>query len=573
MIDKKRKTLGSLIAIALIVLIGFIIVDIRKQGVYDSVMKLNHGWTLIFRGDTTEVESIEKYMIPQKIVRGDSVILRRTLTKDIPENPVLRFKTYQIFVEAFRDGNKLYSNGESNYYEHGLVGNGVHFVYLGATSFEGRTLDIKFHFSENDAWNGLPSFEVLPANYAYGDFYARYSLALVVGLFLLLFGILALFLSAGMIFYGMNFFQIMMIGFLSVCLGIWTLCFTKLFQLFSFNFAFNTCVEYISLYLSPTPLCLLLLHMRYKKISNTRWWGLVVVTGLDVLIFVVTTILNFTHIVHFPQTLWIFHSYVVLCIIYLFASEISNKDRLDTPTKILTAGVSTISAFAILELMRFNLMTYFHLDHTILGITWLPIGTLSFVILLVISYIVYIYRLFSAKAEKDILSVIAYKDSLTGIFNRAKCQQIFGILDKTNSDYAIVSIDLNGLKHTNDHYGHNEGDRLIKTFATVFHNAFEGIGTTIRMGGDEFLAVVRNEHMAEVDATIAKMAELQKTQRADLPIPLEAAFGTAYKHELFKDGNAYSERKARIKAEDVYRLADERMYAMKAKMKSEFVRR
>ena len=70
-----------------------------------------------------------------------------------------------------------------------------------------------------------------------------------------------------------------------------------------------------------------------------------------------------------------------------------------------------------------------------------------------------------------------------------------------------------------------------------------------------------------------KMAELQKTQRADLPIPLEAAFGTAYKHELFKDGNAYSERKARIKAEDVYRLADERMYAMKAKMKSEFVRR
>ena len=573
MIDKKRKTLGSLIAIALIVLIGFIIVDIRKQGVYDSVMKLNHGWTLIFHGDTTEVESTEKFAIPDKIVRGDSLILRQTLTKEIPDNPVLRFKTYQTFVEAFRDGNRLYSNGESDYHNHGLVGSGVHFVYLGTTALEGKTLDIKFHFSENNAWNVLPSFEVLPANYAFGDFYARYSPALVIGLFLLLFGILVLFLSTGMVFYGMKFFQIMMIGFLSVCLGIWTLCFTKLFQLFSFNFTFNSCLEYISLYLAPIPLCLLLLHMRYKKISTKRWWGLVVVTSLDALIFVVTTILNFTHILHYPQTLWVFHSYVVLCILYLFASEISNKNRLDTPTKILTAGVSTFSAFAILELVRYNLMVYFHLDNTILGITWLPLGTLTFVILLVISYIVYMYRLFSAKAEKDILSIIAYKDSLTGIFNRAKCQQIFGILDKTKSDYAIVSIDLNGLKHTNDHYGHNEGDRLIKTFATVFHNAFEGIGTTIRMGGDEFLAVVRNEHMAEVDATIAKMAELQKTQRADLPIPLEAAFGTAYKHELFKDGNAYSERKARIKAEDVYRLADERMYAMKAKMKSEFVRR
>ena len=573
MTDKNRKTLGSLIAMTLIVLIGFVVVDIRKQGVYDSVIKLNHGWTLIFRGDTTEVESIEKYMIPQKIVRGDSVILRRTLTKDIPDNPVLRFKTYQIFVEAFRDGNKLYSNGESNYYEHGLVGNGVHFVYLGATSLEGKTLDIKFHFSENDAWNGLPSFEVLPANYAYGDFYARYSMALVVGLFLLLFGILALFLSAGMIFYGMNFFQIMMIGFLSVCLGIWTLCFTKLFQLFSFNFTFNTCVEYISLYLSPTPLCLLLLHMRYKKISNTRWWGLVVVTALDVLIIVVTTILNFTHTVHFPQTLWVFHAYVVLCIIYLFASEISNKDRLDTPTKILTAGVSTISAFAILELVRFNLMTYFHLDHTILGITWLPIGTLSFVILLVISYIVYIYRLFSAKAEKDVLSIIAYKDSLTELYNRAKCQQIFDILDSATADYAIVSIDINGLKLVNDKYGHNEGDKFIKAFATSFRDAFAGIGTSIRMGGDEFLAVVRNEHIGEIDATLAKMNELQRKLCNELPIPLESAYGIAYKHELLKDNEVSPEGKVRVRAEKVYQMADERMYAMKFKMKSELVRR
>lgn len=575
MMEKKKKILACMMAMVLIVLIGFVIVDIRKQGVYDSVIKLNQGWTLIFHGDTTEVESTEKYVIPQKIDRGDSLILRRTLTKDIPDNPVLRFKTYQTYVEAFRDGSRLYSNGEENYYKGNIVGSGVHFVYFGAVAqaFQGRTLDIKFHFSENDAWNVLPSFEVLPANYAYGDFYARYSLALVVGLFLLLFGILALFLSTGMIFFGMKFFQIMIIGFLSVCLGIWTLCYTKLFQLFSFNFAFNTCIEYISLYIAPLPLYLLLLHMRYKKISKARWWGLVVVASLDVLIFIVTTILNYTHIVHYPQTLWIFHSYVVLCIIYLFISEISNKNRLDPPTKILTAGVSSFAAFAILELVRFNLMTYLHLEHTILGITWLPIGTLTFVILLVISYIVYMFRLMSTKAEKDALSVIAYKDSLTGIFNRAKCQQIFDILDKTSLDFAIISIDMNGLKHVNDRYGHNAGDQLIKAFATAFHEAFTGIGTTIRMGGDEFLAIVRKEHLEEVDATLTKMAELQKKHGKGLPIPLEAALGTAYRHELLKEETTETEEKAPPKAEDVYRLADKRMYDMKSNMKSKLVRR
>ena len=573
MIEKKRKILGSLIAMLLIVLIGFAIVDVRQKGVFDSVIKLNDGWTLIFHGDTTDVKSTEKFAIPEKIVRGDSLILRRTLSKDIPDNPVLRFKTYQTFVEAFRDGNRLYSNGESDYYNHGLVGSGVHFVYLGTTAFEGKTLDIKFHFSENNAWNVLPTFEVLPTNYAFGDFYARYSPALVVGLFLLLFGILMLFLSAGMVFYGMKFFQIMMIGFLSVCLGIWTLCFTKLFQLFSFNFTFNSCLEYISLYLAPIPLCLLLLHMRYKKISKKRWWGLVVVASLDALIFVVTTILNFTHILHYPQTLWIFHAYVVLCILYLFASEISNKNRLDTPTKILTAGVSTFSAFAILELVRYKLMLYFHLDNTILGITWLPLGTLTFVILLVISYIVYMYRLISAKAETDVLSIIAYKDSLTELYNRAKCQQIFEILDNATADFAIVCIDINGLKLVNDKYGHNEGDRLIKVFASIFQNAFAGIGTCIRMGGDEFLAIVRYEHIDEIETTLATMAEFQKKQRENLPIPLEAAYGIAYRHELLNNDVISTEGNVRVRAEKIYQMADERMYAMKFKMKSELVRR
>ena len=571
--DKTRKIIACVMAMLLIILIGFAVVDIRKQGVYDSVIKLNQGWTLIFHGDTTEVASTEKYAIPEKIVRGDTLILRRTLTRDIPDNPVLRFKTYQTFVEAFRDGSRLYSNGESNFNSNDIVGSGHHFVYLGANAFEGKTLDLKFHFSENDAWNVLPSFEILPANYAYGDFYARYSLALVVGLFLLLFGILALFLSTGMIFYGMKFFQILMIGCLSVCLGIWTLCYTKLFQLFSFNFAFNTCLEYISLYLSPLPLCLLLLHMRYKKISKVRWWGLVIVAGIDVVIFLVTTILNFTHIVHFPQTLWIFHSYVVLCIIYLFASEISNINRLDAPTKILTAGVSTFGAFAILELLRYNLVMRFHLEHTALGITWLPIGTLTFVILLVVSYIVYMFRLMSAKAEKDALSIIAYRDSLTGIYNRAKCQQIFDILDNAEIDFAIISIDMNGLKHVNDHYGHNEGDRLIKAFATSFHEAFTGIGTSIRMGGDEFLAIVRIEHLSEVESTVAKMVELQKKHSENLPIPLEAAYGIAYRHEIVETKATNASEKTLVATEKVYQLADERMYAMKAKMKSELARR
>ena len=559
-------------AVALVVIISIIVVALRKQGVYDSTIPLNHGWTLIFHGDTTEIESTEKYAIAERIVRGDSLILRRKLTAEIPQTPVLRFKTYQTFIEAYRDGKKIYTNSESNYRNHDLVGSGIHFVYLGISLVKDRTLELKFFFSENDAWNVLPSFQILPAKYAYNDYYARHSISLVVGLFLSLFGILALFLSAGMLFYKMKFFQLMMIGFLSICLGVWTLCFTKLFQLFSYDFTLNTNIEYAALYISPLPLYLLLLHMRYKQISKTLWSGLIIVASLDILIFTVTTILNFTDIVHYPQTLWVFHAYVILCVVYLFVAIISNKHIFDTPTRILTAGIFTFGTFAILELVRYHVMTSFHLEHTILGITWLPAGTLAFVILLVMSYIVYMYRLMSAKTEKDVLKEIAYRDSLTGIYNRAKSQRIFSSLNSTSADFAFVSIDMNGLKLINDRYGHNEGDRQLKAFATAFHDAFAEVGTTIRLGGDEFLAIVRHEHIAEVDTALAKMAELQKELSANLLTPLEAAYGVAYRHELSKDKNAHSKEMAQVEPEKVYQLADERMYAMKSVMKSTLVR-
>ena len=101
MTDNHRKIFACIGVAVLAVLITVFVLDIRKQGVYDSVIKLNHGWTLIFHGDTTEVESTDKYAISGKTVRGDSLILRRTLTKDIPDNPVLRFKNLSDLCRSF----------------------------------------------------------------------------------------------------------------------------------------------------------------------------------------------------------------------------------------------------------------------------------------------------------------------------------------------------------------------------------------------------------------------------------------------------------------------------------------
>ena len=66
--------------------------------------------------------------------------------------------------------------------------------------------------------------------------------------------------------------------------------------------------------------------------------------------------------------------------------------------------------------------------------------------------------------------------------------------------------------------------------------------------------------------------ELQKTSSANLPVPLEVAYGIAFKHEFLKYSFSVAEEKG-VDAEKVYHLADERMYAMKSSMKSKLTRK
>ena len=85
------------------------------------------------------------------------------------------------------------------------------------------------------------------------------------------------------------------------------------------------------------------------------------------------------------------------------------------------------------------------------------------------------------------------------------------------------------------------------------------------------MAIVRSEHVADVNDAVKKMTDLQKASGENLPEPLDVAYGVAYKHEFLKNGFSMAEE-IHIDAEKVYHLADERMYAMKAKMKSKLAR-
>ena len=89
---------------------------------------------------------------------------------------------------------------------------------------------------------------------------------------------------------------------------------------------------------------------------------------------------------------------------------------------------------------------------------------------------------------------ISVLDYLTGIFNR---RGFFSELDhRINLPFnkgrhlTVFSIDMDGLKHINDCYGHAQGDFAIQCLAGAIHHIVNRNGICARYGGDEFACAI-----------------------------------------------------------------------------------
>ena len=564
-IHKQYLWVTSVSAVVLLLLFVVFLGAVRSNGVAPRNVRFDRGWTVTYKGEKTEVESLVNYTFPKKLKSGDSLILEGEIPPKLLLHSVFRFRTAHSSVEVFENGKSVYEYGKNRIFP----GCGYHYVHL--NHGEHQKLKVVLVEKVDNRKISLSKFELLPEEYALSDYSSRHIFALVIGIFLVLFGVLAVLIGAVLRIYGVDYFRLLMIGLLSFTFGTWTMCYTKLIQVVSYNLTLNTTLEYICLYFAPIPFTLLLWNMQRVRLGRSKTLVMKFLVCYEVVFLLVTSVLHFTGVFFYPKSLAFFHVVVFAGLAYFVFSGILYNRKMDESGKILSRGVLFFVVMVVADLLRFNFARYIPAENPLLESSWIPLGTLGFVLLLVQSYIVYLIYILEDRAEKGALATMAYLDALTGLYNRAKCQQIFEILDKSFGDYAFVSIDMNGLKEVNDNHGHNEGDRLIKTFAEVFREAFKGVGTTIRVGGDEFLAIVRSEHVADVGTAISKMTELQKTSSVKLPVPLEVAYGIAFKHEFLKYSFSVAEEKG-VDAEKVYRLADERMYAMKSSMKSKLAR-
>jgi diguanylate cyclase (GGDEF)-like protein len=126
------------------------------------------------------------------------------------------------------------------------------------------------------------------------------------------------------------------------------------------------------------------------------------------------------------------------------------------------------------------------------------------------------------------LYVNVYKrDALTGLLNRHSFYLRGESLAK--SPFAVVSIDLNGLKALNDSQGHQEGDLALCTLANACLSAGKKDFVLYRTGGDEFVALGKGASIESAEAFVAQ------TKRNLAKTPYMASFGCAVSdgHESF----------------------------------------
>ncbi|MGN0598423.1 MAG: GGDEF domain-containing protein [Oscillospiraceae bacterium] len=156
------------------------------------------------------------------------------------------------------------------------------------------------------------------------------------------------------------------------------------------------------------------------------------------------------------------------------------------------------------------------------------------------------------------------RDAMTGLYNRRGMNTyIRNIFSKAKFGDNIVAfvIDMDGLKHINDTYGHSEGDYGINSVAAAVSSVTRNNEICVRAGGDEFYIIGVGEY-SSIDLVIRTerlyLALTEINKSSGKPYEISASIGTSIR--LYTPD---------VNIEDLLEEADANMYKNKVARKKQ----
>ncbi len=116
------------------------------------------------------------------------------------------------------------------------------------------------------------------------------------------------------------------------------------------------------------------------------------------------------------------------------------------------------------------------------------------------------------RKQKEILEGVSVHDRLTGLYNYGyfldRIEQEKKRADRYKHSLAFIIFDLDHFKHFNDTYGHEQGNKVLRTLSEIIKSKTRNVDTTARYGGEEFVVVlpIANEEQAFQVAERVRMA-------------------------------------------------------------------
>ena len=490
---------------------------------------------------------------------GDAVTLRNTLPQTEVPAAAMQIKSGHATIEISLDGELYYEDGAQYYEAQTMTPWRFYFVPL-PEHYGGKRIEIRLMANEDDAFTSMQPIMVGNIHDLYIQYLLTGRLTFVAGLFFIVLGVL-LFLVFFFLkrYYGLEP-RLLSSALITLLLGLYMLSYYKLTGFLSHNYIGNDFVEYVSLYFLPFAFVVFLAST--QDVGKGKLYF--VMAAIDYLVASTILILYATGAVVLNRFVPLIHMIIVVEGVILIVTTLvrrffrrrktDERKEWKISEQIWVGGFFFMLIAAIADVVRYSLSHYTGTGgKNYMSLNILTVGALVFSATLIMNFFYYHVEKIYAAETLNRLSGLAYTDPLTDMANRGKCEQTLQEVEKSGEDFILISLDVDNLKVVNDRYGHVVGDQYLADMAVVMNEAFQEADLIGRMGGDEFMAMLRGRDTRRCEAMLREMQDvIAGLNRESQSLRYSISYGYATSAET-----AYGT------VEAVYRLADSRMYAMK----------
>ena len=554
----KRKALPVLTSVLIAVAIFILCLLTLTHNPKHPIEKLNEGWDVTINNTLHENVSLADFhtILEKNLEFGDHVVFAKMLPDHgaLP-NPTVVFRSKYTTLRCYLDGELVYNFGDDLFQKNSFFGKMYHFITLD-TDYAGKIFVLDMYVTEDKPFDS-PDIPLLGSHDdVAGALVHSHLIIIATGAFLFIFG-MAFFCIALLFVSSVPEITSLLLGAL-FCMntGVWLLTYYSLLSFFVYT-PLESEIEYFTLYLI-IPYCYLMLY-HILKLKKERIFMAMMYASCFIPLF--QYILHYLFNIHLRVTLPLYHlnGLVGFGVLIYYCVRVAKDPTIESSTRVQMTG---LLFFAIGMFMHFVIYVLNHMHIPTLPLANMLMiagGCLLFAMCQLSTYLIFIAEHYARKQENISLSHLAYADGLTTLANRAKAEKTMADLDNSSDDYCIISIDLNGLKPINDKFGHPTGDRYIKDFSKVLTNTFADYGLCARVGGDEFIVILKETSVEQIDNLIGRM---------DSALNVMNALYTEYERSV-SSGYAFRHEFSTPTAHKVYMRADKRMYEEKRKMHEE----